>query len=456
MSRSIFRRVYGERFEPFQGIPGPEPTFPVGNALDFVTGTPWEHCAEYARTYGGLTLIWLGGAPALVLNDPTLIGEVLVDRWQDFYKNAPVEALAPVITKESLFISNPPAWAPAREKDPLGRAVSTSWLSDQVKPMQRVLLSRLQQLGAGPERTCDLYEDTQRLTFAAFSQAFWGREFPPDRYDWFQALAREGSLRMNPALPLFPPLNPWFHSARTSWYDSFQSLVTEARRRPDPSAPDLLHASAKLGSDLPDERLAEALATNFFGGVFSASSTINSALYLLTQHPEEARLLRTALEECCGPDRAWTAAALEGCRRLDFVVRESMRYYPAVPLYFRNSATDRSVRLGDRELPPNTLLFISNWWLHRESDHWVKPELFSPDRWDHGAAEANPLGSGYFFPFGRGPRQCIGAPFAMLYIKLALAVILTQSRVTIAPDQPYHQSFFFGVMMPKGLTATWT
>ena len=79
----------------FAGIPGPPPTFPFGNALAFMGGNkkPWEVCADWGREYGGMTLVWLLGQPAIVLNDPQLIGEVLETNWQAFTKTPPTMRL---------------------------------------------------------------------------------------------------------------------------------------------------------------------------------------------------------------------------------------------------------------------------------------------------------------------------------------------------------------------------
>src|SRR6202035_1480301 len=97
------------------GIPGPTPKFPFGTMLDFVGKQPWDVCTDYAKRYGGLTLIWLVGKPALVLNDPALIGEVLDTNSQAYYKGPPGKALAPVITPDCLFIANGEQWSFMRQ-----------------------------------------------------------------------------------------------------------------------------------------------------------------------------------------------------------------------------------------------------------------------------------------------------------------------------------------------------
>ena len=102
----LFRAINSRTQAHLKDIPGPGPRFPFGTATDFFGPWPWEVCAEYGRRHGGIALVWLFNKPAVVLNDPELIGAVLDTQAQDFYKDAPVRALRPVITSESLFITN--------------------------------------------------------------------------------------------------------------------------------------------------------------------------------------------------------------------------------------------------------------------------------------------------------------------------------------------------------------
>lgn len=474
MPRTLFRWLNRARFAPFADLPGPEPTWPLGNAAAFGRGWPWERCADWARDYGGLVRIFLGGSPALVVSDPALIGEILVDRWTEFHKDAPCAALVPVITRESLFISNLPAWKAAREQHPLRQVPPEPWHAALLEPLR----ATLGELGRGwversAARPLELFDQTQRLTFAAFARAFWGRSVPDTHYDWFQALARTGSFRME--LPdWWNRLNwcsPGFHRARTAWYDTYQEFVREARAGkagaalPNASAGaawatdppcDLLSVTLAHGSPLSDAQLAEALATNDFGGVFSCSSALNTALWHLTQAPEELARLREALDHELPRAQAWTLPALTACRPLDHVIREALRIAPPVPMYFRSSPLDRETTLGGHRLPPATNLFVMQWYAHREDPFWHDPHRFRPGRWEHGFAEQHPYGSPHFFPFGRGPRACVGADFALFYLRLALAVLVSECDWRFTPDSHPVTEFFFGVMMPRGLRAHWT
>ncbi|MBP3955177.1 cytochrome P450 [Gemmata sp. G18] len=451
MLARLHRTINDHKHARLKHIPGPTPRFPFGTAPAFFGRWPWELCAEYGHRYGGITLVWLFNKPAVVLNDPHLIGEVLDTRAAEFYKGAPVDALKPVITRPSLFITNfGRGWEEARRDNPLSTIPLDEWLSRQVEPLRAVVAETVGRWAGRSHEPVDLYWDVQRLVFDVFARAFWGRVFPPNRFHWFRTLARTGTGRMALPKQVFP-LHPFFHSARENWYGTFTRAVAEARANPDPAAPDLLNCVLARGTSLSDAALAEALATNFFGGVFSCSSTVNTTLYLLAKHAEEgAKVARAVRDEL--PD-GFDRAALDAVRPLEFAIRESMRYYPAVPIYFRNTARGREVKLGSHVLPPDTLIFISNWYLHKFAPHWAEPERFAPERWDNGGAEANPYGSGHFFPFGRGPRACVGAAFGQFVHRLVLATIYRESEPDVDVSRPYQQSFFFAVMMPKGMRA---
>ncbi|HUR52570.1 MAG TPA: cytochrome P450, partial [Gemmataceae bacterium] len=293
----LFRVINGRKQARLKDIPGPTPKFPFGTATAFLGPWPWEVCADYGRQYGGITLVWMFNKPALVLNDPELFGAVLDTQSADFYKDSPVAALKPVITPPSLFISNfGRGWEDARRVNPFSTVPYEAWLTSQVEPLRGVVSETVKRWAARPAGDpVDLSWDTQRLMFDVFAQAFWGRTFLPNRFDWFRTMARTGTRRMNLPKQIVPPLSPFFYLARLRWYRTFTQIVSETRKNPDPTAPDMLNRVLAAGTTLADKELAEALATNFFGGVFSCSSTVNTALYLLAKYPEEGAKVARAV-----------------------------------------------------------------------------------------------------------------------------------------------------------------
>jgi cytochrome P450 len=455
----VFRWLHASQMNSLGGIPGPTPTFPFGTALDFLGKQPWEVCADYGKTHGGVTLIWMFGKPALVLNDPELIGQALETRSVHFYKDSPCNALRPVITDNCPFICNGEDWAFKRANHPLQLDDFDAWRTTQVRTLRQALIHGIERLtNASASTAIDLLESIQRLSFDAFAVAVWGRTLGDDAYCWFLTLGRMGDrrIKLDLLLPLLPPLNPIFWLHRRHWYNLFDQLIAEAKQDPNPERTDLLSVWLRRGSKLSATGLKDSLANVFYGGVFSVTSAITTTLYLLAQHPAEAERLQRELNELASrrPDFDWPALA--GCLRLDQVLREALRYLTPVPIYFRNTLTTQSTEFAGHVLPPNTVLFITNWFLHRSPAHWKDPDRFDPDRWSSSVIDANPLGSGHFFPFGRGPRMCVGLPFAIFYMKLALAILLSHAKVEIDPSQAYQQGFFFGVMMPQGLKARFT
>ena len=145
-------------------------------------------------------------------------------------------------------------------------------------------------------------------------------------------------------------------------------------------------------------------------------------------------------------------ADLDACPRLGGTILEALRYITPVPLMARNVVSTRAVELGGHLIPADTTLFLTNAAIHRSS-HWPEPDRFDPARWDPGATRAEPIGSPHFFPFGQGPRICVGMPFAMTYLKTALATILANFRVEFDRSGLYKPTYFFGVMIPRGLSA---
>ena len=229
MALSLFRLVHRSTMKALEGLPGPAPWFPFGNALDFVGKRPWEVCSGYAREYGGVTLIWLAGRPALVLNDPKLIGEVLDARADDFPIDSPRTPLPPFIT------DNLADW---RE-----------WTASQVAPLREMLREGIRLLKDLPEPV-DVAQTVQHLGFDAFSVAFWGHVLGADVYEWFLTLSNAGDRRtkLGRSPPFLPPLNPWFYAARRKWVALFSSLMEKAKSSEEPPRSDLLSVLLRRAS----------------------------------------------------------------------------------------------------------------------------------------------------------------------------------------------------------------
>ena len=104
------------------------------------------------------------------------------------------------------------------------------------------------------------------------------------------------------------------------------------------------------------------------------------------------------------------------------VLNESMRLYPPVYTLFREPKLD--VKLGGYRIPEGSALMVSQWVVHRSERWYDNPDTFDPDRWAPQRRSERPRFA--FFPFGGGPRHCIGKAFSLLEAKIILAEICSR------------------------------
>ncbi|MGK7912923.1 MAG: cytochrome P450 [Synechococcus sp.] len=496
---SLFRSIHAKKYKGLADIPGPAPQFPLGNLLDLTSGEPlWRVLGRYAKEYGPISVMWLGSKPSVVLNDPEAIAHVLLDAEElthtekphvvgeppsgqsepppkassrcpvhrflptnqaDFYKNLPRKALLPMLTDNSPFIARDAGktWTRLSDKDPFNQPYFEDWLSSQVHPLQELLETRAAELvGQSELGPLTAYETLQKITFDGFSLAVNGRIFPPEVYEQFVVMCNAGTQRMslsttlgNWAIPT-EPRDKQYRQASQKWYSLFDRVAQDAQA--GSSTQSMLQWIREYSSgNFTERQLRDYCAGIYPGGAVSVPSAIVNALHLLWQHPDQMMVLQQALDELMVVPLTYDR--LNNCLPLEQVMREALRLFPAVPFFTRNVCPDKSITLGEFEIPANTQLFINSWFLQRHSSHWDNPEQFKPERWDRATIEANPFGSSYFFPFGRGKRACIGQVFAQYTIKLTLAVLLSKLDVLFG-DEPNKQEYHFAVAVPRNVRAT--
>ena len=432
--------------KPFSDIPGPKPTFLIGNVGDFIGKLPWDVCAQYGREYGGITRIWLGGTPTLVLNDPELIAQALDPSTGDFYKDAPGKAVKPLLTSASVFILNAEAWKTARAAAPFSASWYDTWLDSRVGVVRDYIGSRADELAGST--TQDLYQTMQSLIFDVFSVATLGHPLDKSLHKTFKTMADTGSSRINSKIPLLAsPPNPCFHLARRKWFATFNAQVRALSEKDDGN---LVNAMLQGGTGLDAQGMAVSLANLYFTGAFSTSSGTTSTLLSLSQHADAADAVQS---EIGSMGDAFDAAALATCHNIDWNIRESIRLNAPVSVWGRNVAKDHAIEFAGHQIPANTNVMITNCFLHQDPAHWKDAQTYQPQRWADEGMQANPIGSGHFFPFGRGSRMCMGLPLALFSMKMAVATLLSKLKVEVTSGAEFKQDFYFGVMLPRGIEA---
>lgn len=203
--------------------------------------------------------------------------------------------------------------------------------------------------------------------------------------------------------------------------------VIAARRASETGEDDLLslllQARHENGEPLTEEEIIEHAGVMFVAGREPTASALTWTLLLLALHPQVAADLLDELESVLDGG-APAADQLERLPFLDAVLRESMRLIAPVPINARVVARD--TELGGYHLPAGTQMGISLFHTHRSPDTFDRPATFDPHRWEGSTPEPYA-----FSPFSAGPRTCIGAPFAMMELKVVLAMIAQRFRLEL-------------------------
>ena len=202
----------------------------------------------------------------------------------------------------------------------------------------------------------------------------------------------------------------------------------------------LIQARDEQGEGLSETELLGHAGVLFAAGHETSANALTWTLFLLSQHPPIAADLLDELQSVLQGE-APTAAQLMQLPLLERVIKESMRVLSPVP--WNGRVTSQETELGGYVLPPGTEVFASIYHTHHMGELYPDPEAFQPQRWE----TIHPSGYEYN-PFSAGPRLCIGAGFAMMEIKIVLAMLLQRFRLQLLPQHRIERTGVI-VLMPK-------
>ena len=306
---------------------------------------------------------------------------------------------------------------------------------------------------AADGKPVDLHSEMSRLTLRVVGRLLFGSDVEravPVVAEAFPILGEYARARaFAPArLPRgWPtPSNRRALRAQRAVYGVCDELIAQRRAAPG-SGDDLLSLLVDArddGEQLDDAEIRDQVLIFLLAGHDTTALALTFALHLLGRHPDAARRLRDEIDDVLG-DRTPTAENFDALACTSMVLKEAMRLYP--PAWGLGRRTVAGDRIDGCDIPPGADVAVSAWVTHRHPGFWEDPERFDPERFAP-EREAERHRHAYF-PFGAGPRACIGQYFSMLEAVIALAVIaqhyevvsLTQSvplapRITLHPAAP--------------------
>jgi cytochrome P450 len=236
------------------------------------------------------------------------------------------------------------------------------------------------------------------------------------------------------ALPAcFPtPRNRQFRRALCE-LDTFVYRLIDERCQSQHRRDDLLSRlvaarDGETGERMPATQLRDEVMTLFVAGHTTVAATLSWTLYLLAQHPEVERTLQAELATVL-EGRSPTARDLPRLAYTRMVIEEGLRLYPPTWLTARMPLEDDEI--GGYRIPAQSVVLLSPYVLHRHPAFWEHPERFEPERFSPEQSARRPRFA--YFPFGGGPRLCIGQSLAMMKMLLILAMVTQVYQLRLVP-----------------------
>lgn len=197
----------------------------------------------------------------------------------------------------------------------------------------------------------------------------------------------------------------------------------------------LLEAHKGGGEKALSEEAMLGQALQFFGaGVETVASTLSFALYELCINPEMQEKVRNEIMESIEKNNGLTYESLHELEYLDMCISETLRKYPAVPFLDRKCKEDYKIEGSDFVIEKGMPVYIPTYEFHYNPNYFPNPETFDPERF---ADKSNINKDGlYYFPFGDGPRICIGNRFALIQTKIGVISILSKYRMEVSETTP--------------------
>jgi cytochrome P450 len=413
--------------------PGPDGVPILGNAIDYVR-KPFEFREECAEKYGGVIYTEAGRKPMYMVTDPKCIEEVLVTKNEKFKKPGLMQNRLNKVFGDGLLLSEGDFWRRNRE------VAQPAFYRDRVTDYMETIVSHAEETADKWEsgETYDVAHEMERLAVEILVDALFDQKIDFEESAIGDAV-HSISEKYDPTNPSWyvpnwmpTPVNRQYNAAVEALEAEVDQIIRRRERRDD--APEDLLTLLLEARDDEDHQMDEKLVhdevnTILLGGSGPMGLALTYSWYLLSQNPEKREKLTDELDEVLGGE-SLTMKHVPELEYTQWVLKESMRLYPPVWTLGREPVED--VEVGGYTVPEGAAVNLTPWSVHRDSTYYDDPEAFRPERWAEEEAGRRPDYS--YFPFGGGPRQCIGKHFAMLQGRLVLATLAQRYELELVSD----------------------
>ncbi|MGO4615842.1 cytochrome P450 [Nocardia sp. 2YAB30] len=397
--------------------------------------SPLAFLSGLVEEYGDIVSVDLVGMPFVLINHPDDVDHILKRHQRIYDRGGPSYTMARALFGNGLFMAARPGWLRQRRLlQPAFHRQRIATFGELMTDTIESFLDSWQQVSARGGNL-DVRAEMSRLTLRVVVRALFAMD-PADAMtrrftDAVATSTREMSAYIRfPLVPLSVPTpgHRRFHRALRV-LDEVTYEIIHRHREDEGDRGSLLAMmvrarDADTGVGMTDAELRDEVFAMLFAGHETTASTLAWVWYSIGRHPAVEQRLRAEIDQVLGGRRP----TMDDLPRLVYtrhVIEETLRLYPPAWQIFRQAGEDDEI--SGYPIPAGTNVLWCSYLMHRHRQYWDDPERFDPDRFNkRDSATGDPAG---YYPFGAGPRLCIGNTFAMAEMQFAIAMILQRHQL---------------------------
>jgi cytochrome P450 len=419
---------------PRRGFKGP---------LYYAQHEPLTYFPKWIDEYGPLFRIKGALGQAIIVGSPEFAREVLADRYAKYQKKSLAYFVLRILMGNGLVTSEGEFWRGQR------KLVQPAFHRRRLDAIFNMMVERTQDTIAAlrarkSAEAFDIVPTLSQLTLEIISRAMFSSDVQGAAADVSRHIhvLNEYALRLirHPILLLLPKRIPLpFTSGLVGSLKAMDRIVLgiiQSRRQNPAERDDLLSmlleaCEEETGRGMTDQQLRDEVMTIFVAGHETTANAMAWLLALVAQNPEVEAKLHAEIQA------KWPAEGLNSANLQQFaytrqVIEESLRVYPSIWNIGRRCTEED--QLGGYRVPVGTNMVIPIFHFHWSAKYWDNPQKFDPDRF---APERRPPADPMiYFPFGAGPRSCIGNHFAMQELMIITILLHRAFRFQVEASFP--------------------
>lgn len=403
---------------------------------------PLNGFIKISQKHGPYVWFEILGKPVLLLNDATAIQHIFQDNFENYKKADFNDVLKPLLGN-GIFLTEGQAWKKQRrESAPVFANKNFPGFVEEITHAAESMFARWDALIA-QKKPIKLDVEMMWFTLDVVLRAL----FHEEREDVAAKVKESLGLLLEDAekriwalasIPQSLTLKMPKYREALGFLDTLVADLVSLRKKNGAYPEDLLSRliDAYSSSKLDQQILKDQVMSFLLAGHETTANGLTWAWYEISRRPEIRERLTKEVHEVLG-NRKPTMADLEKLNYTAAIFEEAMRLYPPVWTMSRQALEKDAIPTDDGhfiDVPKDATMMLCAYSCHRSERYWDDPEAFDPERFLPENKSKRPKFS--YFPFGGGPRLCLGHRFAMIESILAMAMIIQRYDLTLLPGQP--------------------